>query len=121
MLYSARGMDSRDNEPQSECWLVQPYRHWHCPYHILIPQSNICKAMRQYMGNFQVLEVATCFRLKELSVVVCGALVLVKTSSSLRYVKLPTHNASMAITDETVMSQERYALFCASWGPREHG
>lgn len=73
------------------------------------------------MGDFQVLEVATCFRLKELSVVVCGALVLVKTSSSLRYVKLPTHNTLMAITDESVMSQGRYALFCASRGRREHG
>lgn len=67
------------------------------------------------MGDFQVLEVAAWSQFKELSVVVCRAFIPVKTSSSLRYIKLPTHNVSMAIADEVVVSQERYALFCASY------
>jgi hypothetical protein len=47
------------------------------------------------MGDFQVLEGAAWFRLKEFPVIIYRAFIPVKAPPSLYYIKLPTHSVSI--------------------------
>lgn len=68
------------------------------------------------MGDFQILKYFTWFGLEELSIVIFTLAVASKLRSSFSYVKLPRYDTSMAIADKVVVSQKRYAPFCASSG-----
>lgn len=56
--------------------------------------------MREYMGDFQYLEVLTWLGLKELSIVILTLFVFSKPRSSFSDIKFPRHNTSVAIADE---------------------